>query len=245
MRYTGAMSNEIHLRGTDVLTYGELESEASGPLAAVMSIGADDDSPSLEFKGSVPNEDALSGNDDGRFARLVVADSHFGHQASDLLVAALHSTSLSQVEPALIVEPADDESATTLTSIWLDRQTGQVTVHWVGDSLALRLRSGEPPTLLVDADGTFVTPSTFTWVGTMRNRFTVEPGDVLVAFTDGVNECHYRQPRTSIQLADIQTTFENASDTESFVYDLGVLALAGVNGHPGGQDNIAIIAVEV
>lgn len=239
----------VHLRGAEVLEYGDLQVVTSGGIAAAMSVGADRNSPSLRFKGDIANEDALSGRDNGRFARLVVADAHFGDQASAILVESLHDAPLRQRQPDLHqAEDAIDGSATTLTSLWLDRKGGQAHTSWFGDSLAFRLRVGDEPEPLVDPDDYFVAPDRFDWSDCMTASFDVVPGDLLVSFTDGVNECVYREPARSINPQHLQSIFESTTEPgcpSRFVRTLGELALAGVDGNPGGQDNIAIVALYV
>jgi len=241
----GPMTDHVvHLRGVDHVVYGELALVSAGPIVAAMSVGADEGSPSLRFKGDVPNEDALSGRDSGQFARLIVADAHFGRSASEMLVDAVHLAPYDVADPPLFIpEAVLDESATSFTSVWLDREVRQAEVHWFGDSLAVRLRRGHGATLLTDDDHRFVTPSTFDWDEAKHSVVALEAGDVLVAFTDGVNECHYRQPATSITLDHVYDLFDRAGTLTEFVQTLGDLALEGVDGNPGGQDNIAIVAV--
>lgn len=236
----------LHLSGVDHITYGELHLEQQGPLVAAMSVGADRASPSLEFKGEAPNEDALSGRDDGRFARLVVADSHFGSQASHELVAAIHRAPYDVATPPVVLpQPAVDGSETTLTTVWLDRFRGVAHVQWFGDSLAIVLRADQLPLVLVEADDEFITPQAFGWTEARSVAVQVQAGDVLLAFSDGVNECHYRRPQTSVNLHHVQALFDEAAGLVDFVEELGRLALRGVDEHPGGQDNIAIVAVQV
>ncbi len=58
-----------------------------------------------------------------------------------------------------------------------------------------------------------------------------------------MNECHYREPATSVRPDDIADTAAYVSfDPLETVRAVGELALAGVRGNPGGQDNIALIA---
>ena len=70
------------------------------------------------------------------------------------------------------------------------------------------------------------------------------PGDLVVAFTDGVDECHYGKPESSVRIDHVAELFGVVSSVEVFVEALGALALSGVDGHPGGQDNLAIAATE-
>ena len=73
--------------------------------------------------------------------------------------------------------------------------------------------------------------------------FTGNPGDLLLAYTDGIDECHYGKPETSVTpqiMADLWRATGN--EPEVYVRRLVELALSGVDGHPGGQDNLAVVA---
>ena len=60
----------------------------------------------------------------------------------------------------------------------------------------------------------------------------------------GVNECHYRQPETSVQDSHISTLWEQTDkDQGELARKLTQLALDGVPGYPGGEDNIAVVAL--
>ena len=64
-----------------------------------------------------------------------------------------------------------------------------------------------------------------------------------MAFTDGVDGCHYRRPETSVQPEDIhEIALATNMDPLETVNEVITLALKGVDGSPGGQDNIAMIA---
>ena len=236
------------MMGIDHVEYGALVVERRDQLAAAMSVGRDPSSPSLQFKGPIPNEDALGARDDGRFARLVVADSHFGHRASEVLVDAtlrcpLESPDLSPLGALDLLE--DDRSDTTLTVVWLDRLTGVAKIHWFGDSLALRLRRGAAPLVLIKKDTRYVHPGGFDPHSAGHARCPIAPKDLIVLFSDGVDECHYHYPETSIGLNHIAALFTEHPTPADFVTALAQLALTGVDGNPGGQDNIAIVAVQV
>jgi hypothetical protein len=72
--------------------------------------------------------------------------------------------------------------------------------------------------------------------------FQARPGALLVAFTDGVDECHYRSPATSIGPHHLEALFDRTeAQPHPFAEGLMSMALSGVDGHPGGQDNIALI----
>ena len=74
-------------------------------------------------------------------------------------------------------------------------------------------------------------------------HFRADPGELVLAYTDGIDGCHYRSPATSVQahhIADIAE--ETGYDPFEVVSKVTALALDGVDGNPGGQDNIAIVA---
>jgi hypothetical protein len=74
-------------------------------------------------------------------------------------------------------------------------------------------------------------------------KFSAEPGDLLLAYTDGIDECHYRSPRTSVRPGHVSALAAGVgNDPLATVDGLCRLALGGVDGNPGGEDNIAIIA---
>ena len=86
--------------------------------------------------------------------------------------------------------------------------------------------------------------------GSLRNGlpfwFETQPGELMLAFTDGVNECHYRQPATSVSFDDIaDTAAYHSYEPLPSVEAIAQLALEGVRGNPGGEDNLAIIAARV
>ena len=72
-------------------------------------------------------------------------------------------------------------------------------------------------------------------------NFFFEDGELLAAYTDGINECHYRSPATSVGMPHLNQTFAKVGpQPEAFSRELIQLSLTGVDGNPGGQDNIAI-----
>ena len=71
--------------------------------------------------------------------------------------------------------------------------------------------------------------------------FKARPGELVVVFTDGIDECHYRNPATSVRPAHIQALWMRSyGESETFCRELTQLALTGVEGNPGGEDNIAL-----
>ena len=76
--------------------------------------------------------------------------------------------------------------------------------------------------------------------------FTLDEDDLLLAFTDGIDECHYRKPSQSIQKQHFMQLFaEYGNNPERYGRALTELALQGVDGFKGGQDNIALVIFRV
>lgn len=235
--------SEVLLVGADHEVGSRLTVVGADDLFGAICVG-DERAPTWRSKGALANEDALSGRDDGRFARLVVADSHWGGEASCHLVEALHDAPLHDALPTVAAEPATDGSETTLTVVWLDRQAGAARVQSCGDSLALRLR-GDQAMTLHELDTFYTSPQEFSWDLTSAAQVAVEPGDVLVAYTDGVHECNRGRPGRSVAPHHVAEIYRRAQTLEEFVLELATTALVGVDGNPGGEDNIAIVAIRV
>ena len=243
--------------GRDHATWGEftLIESGAGRTVNALSVGADADSPSMASKGSqnFPNEDALLSIDEGPRTLLAVADAHHGFEAShDLLRAvalgaARIPATLEELEKLigrLEGTGKNDESASTLLVAVYDRSV----------QAGFGLSFGDSSLVSVGAEGAHVInvrrPQYLSLRGSHRIhaedghgfRFFSAPGRLVVAFTDGVNECHYRSPATSITPAHLASLFtETDADPVGYTERLMNLALTGVNGHPGGQDNIALV----
>ena len=72
--------------------------------------------------------------------------------------------------------------------------------------------------------------------------FGFAPGELVLGFTDGVDECHYRRPKTSVQPRHLQDLLiVSSGEPQAYATALIELALAGVDGNPGGEDNIAVL----
>jgi hypothetical protein len=223
---------------------------------------------------AVPNEDALCVAEHGAGALLAVADGHFGHAASHAIIARLdralearanETRGESDVLPrhlddlyALVATCADPaphagrgarDSETTLVVALLDRSSREVWGVSVGDSSAVLLGLGTRPRWLTRATRTFAAPADPATLAPARMiafRAPVTPGELVVVFTDGVNECEYGSPETSIGLRHMQSLMIRAAGhPERFVDLLAQLALSGVDGHPGGEDNLALAAARV
>lgn len=249
----------LALYGRDHAVYGATHVEALGPrAAAAISVGADPAAPSMRFKADPkrPNEDALLALDDGRRCLLAVADSHFGHRASHGLIerlAALEAVpdDIRAVSAWLDGGPrwpasVDDQSASTLCVALYDRRTGRGAGLSIGDSTAAVVAADRLPHRLNRATAAYVHPGRTARVARRGElfEFTAGPGALLLAFTDGVDECHYRRPETSLGPAHMKALFaETGPDPRAYAERLCAAALAGVDGHPGGQDNIALVVV--
>ena len=245
------------LLGERYQSYGAVAAGPIGALtAAAISVGSDPNSPSTQFKrdADYPNEDALCTIEAGRWAGFAVADAHFGHEASHLLISRLHEawaqtqpTSPAELEDLVatlaVGDPPTTESETTLLVVMYDRveQTGfgitfgDSTFTVVGPealSEPLNRRDSRYVSTRPDSAPRFGSPF----------RFRARPGDWLLCHTDGVDECHYRRPETSIQRHHIEAVLANCDTPLLAVQQLTALALTGVDGNPGGEDNIAIIA---
>lgn len=249
---------DVVLLGQDHAQYGDVHTAAAGDLsAAALSVGADPLSPSLEFKGerATPNEDALCVVDTGDRVVLSVADAHFGSESSHELIARLHSYLVEQIPPDLdslreLVmslgsgEPPMTPSESTLLVAVVDRSSGSGYALSFGDSTLATVSVEGEYRQRNCKDDRYVTAG----LGSERDDgaaavFRVAHGDLVLAFTDGIDECHYRRPATSVQPHHIVASVAEGQRQPSNV--VGILArqaLGGVDGNPGGQDNIAVIA---
>lgn len=246
--------------GCDHGEYGRYAlGRVSGRTIWAISAGVRPDSRSLSAKGdrAYPNEDGLLAADEGDRVLLAVADAHFGREASHQLLRdlagrlpPLPATPDELAELVRSLAPSDPvpdyESETTLLIAVYDRALRAGFGLSFGDStFAIVGAAGHRRP--VERPGSFyasparrgsLTPEladTFAFSG--------EPGDLLLAYTDGIDECHYRSPETSVTpqiMADLWR--ETGKDPEAYVRRLVELALSGVDGHPGGQDNLAVVA---
>lgn len=239
-------------------SYGQVHAESVGDrTAAAISVGSDADSPSLQFKADLetPNEDALCVIETPTWAGFAVADAHFGPESSHVLLTRLDAI-WSKIQPTDIDhlgqmieflrngDPPQTTSETTLLVVYYDRVARTGYGVSFGDSTFMIAGPDRTPLPVNERDFRYVSTADR---GSLRNglpfRFEAQPGELLLAFTDGVNECHYREPATSVNLDDIADTAAYLSyDPRSSVEAIAQLALDGVRGNPGGEDNLAIIA---
>lgn len=251
--------------GRDHPVHGTHHLDAVGDrAAAAISAGATSRIPKAD-----PNEDALYVRDEGGRVWFGVADAHWGEAGSALLLETLAGglENLRRAEPALGAVGRDDwlrlllvlqeewetlvpevgGSETTLVLAAYDRTQAAGRVYSYGDSSLVWLPPDGAATRLNTKTPNFVAPEqpdTMALDRLRRRTFEAAPGGLLLAFTDGVDECHYGSPDTSIQLAHLEALFrETGPDARAFAERLTRLALTGVDGNPGGEDNIALVVV--
>lgn len=240
--------------GRTCLEYGSYQRNRLGQAHAALSVGSDPQSPSMSFKASklFSNEDALLVKKDGDRYLLAVADGHFGLETSHCLLSRLcelpfpdDPETLNATVHDLQLPALRTAAGSTLTVALADLTQGQVWGLYTGDSKAVIVHHENYRSLTEDNQRyvyfnrplerdewqSFVSP--------------LKPDSLLMLFTDGINECHYRSPETSIQPGHMTTLWQHVDqDMERFQDLLMKLALGGVGGHPGGQDNIALIALK-
>lgn len=252
------------LLGRDVSVYGEIETRAShgGRVALAGSVGGDPESPALAFKGSrdTPNEDAALALVDDARTLLAVADAHHGAHASHALLQALHDeadaipgnpAALLRMLQALpyAVDPESPDSATSLLVLVHRAELHAGFGFAFGDATATLVGEGRDARPLHRPSAAFVVPgepATLDSAAASFFEFDTRPGDLLVAFTDGVNECCYRRPERSPGDAERAALFDTTgADAGAYARALAELSLAGRPDAPGGQDNLAIAVAAV
>ena len=246
------------LLGEKYDVYGAIGSTNVGTEAAAgISVGSDLDSPSKQWKydSTVDNEDSLCVIAAPDWIGMAVADAHYGPESSHMLLERLH-TIWAKVRPTDIEhlaqmieflrqgEPAQTQSETTLLAAVYDRASHTGFGISFGDSTFAIAGRGRVPVPLNQHDNRFVSAGRR---GSLRHgssfEFAATNGELLMAFTDGVDGCHYRRPETSVQPEDIhEIALATNMDPLETVNEVITLALKGVDGSPGGQDNIAMIA---
>ncbi len=243
------------LLGHDHQHYGSVAAYSiTDRVAAAMSVGADPDSPSLVFKDDPDtlNEDALCVVTDGGRTGIAVADAHFGPESSHRLIERLHER-WAQGLPA-----SSDELLLLLAAIGQPARTGSetallVAVHDSDRGAGFGWSIGDASLVIVGGshDATPENPRNHRYVSASGDdaepvafSFQTQPGDMVLAFTDGVDECHYRHRETSLRPHHIAQIVEaSGGEPRRAAAEITQRALDGVDGHPGGQDNIAIVAV--
>ena len=254
----GNARGKLQLLGRDYGTYGAYAATSVGSMAAAaISVGSQSDSPANQFKfdEAVRNEDALCVIEAGDWAGYAVADAHYGPESSHVLIERLHKiwSKIRPTDPAHLAqmieflrqgEPVRTESETTLLIAVYDRKRREGFGISFGDSTFAVVSPQRLATAINARDHRYVTPAERrSMLGGSVFTFRTSPGDVLLVFTDGVDECCYRQPERSIQPQHIAAIAAKANyEPLQVVTDLSIAALAGVDGQPGGEDNVAIIA---
>lgn len=242
--------------GRDHAEYGAVSTGALGEALAFLSVGADPDSPSLAFKANKtqPNEDALLVKRRDNLYLLAVADSHFGVEASHRLLQRLADRDLPESRLDLLKSCLDIQrpheaasSGTTLIVALYDAGSGRVQALATGDSTLATLDE-QGWRVHNTHDTEYVRLDRLSYPDTWREiELTLPPGGLLVLHTDGIDECHYRKPETSLRPSHIVAFWEATSSCapeariRAFGAALVKKALSGVDGHPGGQDNIALL----
>lgn len=203
-----------------------------------------------------PNEDALLVKQREELYLLAVADAHYGVESSHRLLQRLARAQVPQTRFELLKLCLDIQrphetahSGTTLLAALYHRVTGHVYALSTGDSTLATLdeqgwrvhNQHNEKYLRLDK---LSYPDSWNEV-----ELDLKPDSLLVLHTDGVDECHYRRPETSLRPHHIealrQQTAGSTAEDEAyrFAAALAEAALRGVDGHPGGQDNIAVLVV--
>ena len=260
MRAQPAPRPPLLLLGRDHEEYGRFTLvRVSAHTAAALSAGADEVFAAASQKLH-PNEDALLVHEDARHTLVCVADAHFGREASERLLERLaqelvpvpeNPEQLDAVLRRLAAEKRRDDlaSETTLTILVLDRMFRQAFGVSFGDSSVVVARPGEIPQRENRQTSSYVTPArprTLSPGDADHFAFSPAAGDLVLVFTDGIDECCYRDPDRSISPEVLRELLERVgSEPECVCRELTDLALLGVDGHPGGQDNVALVVTRV
>jgi len=259
-RPQASASSRLLLLGESEGRYGEyrLERLPSGQTACSLSVGSDVRSPALAHKGNpgVPNEDALLVVEEGPRALLAVADAHHGSFASHALLRRLEA-SIKDLPPSpaalvtllrtLGVQESGPRprSESTLLLALLRRDLRAGFGFCYGDSSCAVVGPGQSGASLCEANPNYVSPAAPASLAPERAsffEFDLPPGALLLVFSDGINNCHYRRPRTSLGPDEYQALFEQVGpDVKAYAQGLTEAALKGRPGYPGGQDNLALI----
>jgi hypothetical protein len=244
--------------GRDHREYGVVSQASLGRVNALLSVGSDPHSPSLASKGDklYPNEDALLVKRQGHFYLLAVSDAHFGIQTSHRLLERLAARDVPESREGLLTlceeisKPVEwvRSGATLLVALYEER-SGQVVALSRGDStLATLDEAGWRRRNLADRNYLYL--HGLSRAGLWGEvELQLRPGEVLALHTDGIDECHYGQPETSLTPTHIEALWRSLPGAGTkdrltdFCRQLVRRALDGVDGHPGGQDNIALLAL--
>ncbi|MEM8709699.1 MAG: protein phosphatase 2C domain-containing protein [Planctomycetota bacterium] len=256
----------ITFHGPDFVAPGAVEVQAVGSASAAgFSVGRQA-AIDRKTKEAVANEDALFLLDDGERAIHIVADGHYGAEASRELVASL-SEIVQREGPGLDLaaawgkmardwrgKPDLGMSRSTVVFVCLDRPAGRIRGLSIGDS-ACFLAGDDGAVVRVDAPSrSYAAPWDLYSLGLPASShidLPVAAGSVLLSCTDGITECRYGKPDESIQPEHIGELVElSGGNVEALVSNLADLALRGIAPSPedpggasvGGEDNLAIAA---
>ncbi len=249
------------LLGRDHEAYGtHTRISISAHTAATISPGSDVDFLRQSTAKYDVNEDALLVFEDSRHTVLCVADAHFGKASSEDLICALADALLPVPQNPhelddVLREFADrrpatrETSETTLLICIYDRMFKQAFGVSFGDSSLVHVDGagvdGASGAELMNEKTTgFVSlsnPDSLDPDDARHFAFSPKAGDLLIAYSDGIDECCYRDPDRSISLDLLAETVRTCGGAPIEVAEsLTRLALAGVDGHPGGQDNLVL-----
>ena len=239
--------------------YGEvaLGSTANGRVAVALSVGADPDTPAAAYKARAdePNEDAVFALVDHERVLLVVADAHRGAHASHALLQALHDgVARVPASPAALLrclatlpveaDEAMPDSATSLLAVVHRADLGEGFGVSFGDATCVLVGPNHDAAPLHPRGDAFVHPghpATLDPRAATVFAYEARPGSLVVAFTDGVDQCCYRRPERSPGPADRRALFDQVgADPAAYARALARLSLEGLPGESGGQDNLAI-----
>ena len=238
---------KLCLLGLQHTEWGAVTRRSTGNVSACISVGSDPNSDSLLFKGdkSYPNEDCLVALRSGAQWLLAVADGHAGHHTSHAIIDGLHQMEGIPSELTAWLSgfrfPPQIRGGTTLVVALFNEESRRVVGLSFGDSSIVS----------VGADGyerhnvgnrTFLRPPHPPPLERANFfEFSLLPGRSLLLFSDGIDECSYRCPEQSITPEIIQRLTVRYPNAQELTWELTQLALAGVDGHAGGQDNIALV----
>ena len=242
----------ILLLGADHAEPGAVTTRAvtDGRSACAISAGASAGGSKMDA-----NEDAVLVVDTGDSCLLAAADAHYGASSSHRLLERIAAEvspdvrNLFQLGEALEVlrddevDP-DEPSETTLVVAVMQREARRGFGLSFGDSSCALLPLDGGGRVLTKKQPGFITlarPEMIAREEAFSFRFLVSPGDLVAVYTDGVDECHYRRPKTSVGLRHLESLLASTgSHPAGYADALASMALAGVDGNPGGEDNLAI-----
>lgn len=239
--------------GQDCPELGAIQAQNLQEVWGALSAGKDPLSPALAFKGDpgIGNEDGLLLMQAEDMWLLAVADGHFGHQSSHALLRGLAGLTriprrLGELALALSAGDwlADTVGGAALLVACCQRIEGKVFGLSFGDC-SLVVVGPEGASLVNQPESRYLGGG-FPINIDLAIPFAVQlkAKEFLLAYTDGINECCYRQPVNSVNLQDVQRLYgQYKQEPQEFTQQLMHLALQGVRGHAGGQDNIALITL--